>query len=44
MMNEKINQIISPSCLEEKGVCRNVDMKNWSMQLSALHGHCSRIE
>jgi hypothetical protein len=44
MMNEKINPILSSSHLDEPGVCRSIDMKNWSRQLSALHGHCSRIE
>jgi|GEM_PF-6623077 len=43
MMNEKINQIMSPSRLEESGVCKNADPKSWSVQLSMLHGYCSRI-
>jgi len=43
MMNEKINQMLSPARLNESGVCRAADMKSWSMQLSALHGYCSRI-
>jgi len=43
MMNEKINQVISPTCLDEAGVCKIVDARSWSRQLSALHGYCSRI-
>jgi len=40
---KRMNEIMSPSRIEESGVCKSADLKSWSMQLSALHGYCSRI-
>ncbi|MDI6917684.1 MAG: hypothetical protein QMC80_07815 [Thermoplasmatales archaeon] len=42
-MSQSLNEIMSPSRIEEEGMCRNADLKSWSRQLSMLHGYCNRI-